>query len=131
MIEDDSPNPDQQEPEGPWVEAWSDKQPKTNVRDLIMPAILLHDEPERSRIVELLNAGKWNIRRMTNNPEDEPETYTLNDDGTYVRDPEGDHLLVPMVQVYVEDGDEIIEICRFPITSMGRWVDLPDAPDQG
>jgi hypothetical protein len=92
-----------------------DRQPRTNVVELTAPAILEH--PQRERIIELIEAGRFQLRRTLPSPDTDPETFTLVD---------------ALVQAFVtEDDGEIISICTFPVTMLGRYVDvdIPDSPE--
>jgi hypothetical protein len=92
-----------------------DRRPRTNILELTGPALLVH--PQRERILELIEAGRFQLRRTLPSPDTDPETFTLAD---------------AMVQAYViEDDGEIISICTFPVTMLGSYVDvdIPDTPE--
>jgi hypothetical protein len=111
-----TPHDDQEEPV--WLTA-TPKDPtrpaKTNVLELINPAVLVH--PRRERIVELLNTpGRFDLRKMLPSPDTDPDEFTLDD---------------AMVQALVteDDGETIISICTFPLSWLGHYVDAPDDQD--
>lgn len=82
-------------------------QRKTNIRALVGPALM--SNAERDRIVELLDAGRFGIRPMQPDPDQDPDTFTLGD---------------AFFQAYVQDEEEIIEIVRFPATVIGHYYDV-------
>src|SRR6266550_6771909 len=102
-MSDTPKDPEDQQPEEPvWLTATPKdptRRPKTNIGELVNPAVLVH--PQRERIVELLNAGSFELRRMLPSPDTDPNTFTLED---------------AIVQAFVtEDDGGVIEICTFPV----------------
>jgi hypothetical protein len=111
-------DPEDQQPEEPiWLTA-TPKDPtrgsKTNIGELVNPAVLVH--PQRERIVELLNAGRFEVRRTLPSPDTDPDTFTWDD-------------AIVQALVVEDDGETIISICTFPLSKLGRFMDMPDDPE--
>ena len=118
MNETPKDDPQDQQPEEPvWLTATPKdptRRPKTNIGELVNPAVLVH--PQRERIVELLNAGRFELRRMLPSPDTDPDTFTWDD-------------AIVQAVVVEDDGETIISICDFPLSTFGRWLDMPDDPE--
>jgi hypothetical protein len=53
------------------------RRPRTNIGELVNPAVLVH--PQRERIVELMNAGRFELRRMLPSPDTHPDRFTWDE----------------------------------------------------
>jgi hypothetical protein len=115
----------------PWAAAITDRPVTTNILQLVVPALALH--PQRDRIQALLDRGI---------PMQGPEVEVLGPDEIAERAaakerlqaeaPEDVEIVeIPQVRVWIQD-DETLEtytIVTFPVTAMGRYVDMPEDPD--
>jgi hypothetical protein len=79
------------------------RRPRTNIGELVNPAVLAH--PQRERIVELMNAGRFELRRMLPSPDTDPDRFTWDDAIVQAVVVEDDgrrhlHLRLPAVNVW-------------------------------
>ncbi len=100
--------------------------PKQNrLIELVMEAVLAFDQAGRERWVNALNAGQVEFGQMWL----DGETFSKNDQGEFVSDPNGEFQKVPDVKAWLVDGIEPQSSIRIPSGMLGKYVPVEEPPD--